>query len=155
MLTRINSVVGLALVLCVSCASHSTQTEVRGSQSTKATPSTFLNASPDTHVWVSQVTNQNGRYVLVYSEDKKKGVVLDVEKQSKGDLAEVRNIGFGTDAGNGQWNLYNEGENGVIYESQGGEWTLRNFAALLTEGLKEKQKRIRFSQVNHFVADFR
>jgi len=151
MLTRINSVVGLLLVLCVSCASHSKKTEAQGGRSTEATPGTFLNASPDTYVWVTQVKNQYGRYVLVYSEDKKKGVVLDVGKGSNSKLAEVRNIGFGTNAGNDEWNFYNKGKNGVIYESQGGEWTLRNFAALLTEGLKKKQQRIPFSEVNNVV----
>jgi hypothetical protein len=129
---------------CVSCKTDSKFSGAVSVEPGKATPAKFLKASPDSFVLMTRLTDKDGHYMLIYSEDFKKGVIFDVENDATNGHFNVRNIGFGTDTGNGQWSLYSKGGDGTIFESQGGEWTLQHFAALLTEGIKQKHQRIRF-----------
>jgi hypothetical protein len=107
----------------------------------------FLNASPDSYVLITHLTDSYGHYLLVYSKDEKKGVVLDVEKDVKTGHLDVRNIGFGTNVGNGEWSLYSESKDGTKFESEGGLWTLHHFATLLTKGLKQRHQAIPFKDL--------
>jgi len=111
----------------------------------------FLKASPETNVWVSYTADEYGYYMLVYAQDMRKGVVLDFDEDPRSGHREfpvVRNIGYGIAAGDDDWSLWNQDEDGTIYESQGGLWTLHHFAGLLTEGLRKQElRRIRFREI--------
>ena len=138
----------IVLLICgVSCTTVSKRLGPVTINQGKANVVAFLSVSPETRVLATRLNDNHGDYLLIYSEDFKKGVVLDVEKNTTDGHMNVRNIGFGTRSGNGQWNLYNEDKNGVRFESQGGEWTLQHFATLLTRGLKQKSQPIPFKDL--------
>jgi hypothetical protein len=134
----------LLLAACVSCS--------RKPYDALATIAKFLNASPETNVWVSYTADEYGYYMLIYPQDMKRGVILVMDEDPKAGNREflvVRNIGYGLAAGDDDWSLWNHDKDGTIYESQsGGLWTLRHFAGLLTEGLKKQEfRRIRFREI--------
>jgi hypothetical protein len=99
----------------------------------------FLNVSPESNVLTACLSDTYGNYILIYSQDLQKGVVIDFEKNTTDARPLVRNVGFGTHLRTGQWNLYHEDNNGTRYESEGGQWTFQHFDFLLTKGLKQKK----------------
>ena len=113
----------------------------------------FLDIAPNTCVIVTRGSDSHSEYVIVYPEDCKKGIVLDVERMAGGKL-NVRNVGFGVrNAGGGiqvantSWSFNTQNERGTTFESQGGQWTLNRFGALLTDGLRQKHQFIRFKDI--------
>src|SRR2546428_13598753 len=104
---RMDRLAILILVGFASCSSESRRASDSSAVVGKASPAGFLNVSLNSYVFMTQLTDQDGRYVLVYSEDRSRGVVFDVETAAKTGLSEVLNVGYGRQDGDGQWSLWN------------------------------------------------